>query len=70
MSLPPPEHDFTPETLADLLAFAGLDASAVDDLPLLTKVLTEHRVRFAEALAELDLSLVELLPPFDPRWTC
>jgi len=61
-------EDFTPKMLVDLLTCAGLGEHAEDDLPKLIKVLTEHRARFAEALLELDLSSVELLPPFDPRW--
>jgi hypothetical protein len=59
---------FALTTLVDLLSFAGLEAHAADDLPPLVKILTDHRARFADALAELEMSSVELVPPFDPRW--
>lgn len=56
------------ETLVDLLAFAGLGEYAEADLPQLVEIMTDHRARFSAALAELDLSSAELIPPFDPRW--
>lgn len=62
------DEDFKGETLGDLLAFAGLGAHAADDLPQLITILSDHRARFAKALAELDMSSVELIPSFDPRW--
>jgi hypothetical protein len=55
-----------PEVVGALATLAGLDI-ALEDLPALAEVLRDQ-ARLVEPLIELEVTEMDSLPKFDPRW--